>query len=111
MLSGGLVAVVAGGLLATRLGGEFIPRLDEGDLSVFAIRPSSVGISEVAAGTGRIERVLKRFPEVITVVSRSGSPELATDVMGIELGRRVRDAQAPVRVDDAPGPRGSWSRR
>ena len=53
---------------------------------MFAIRPSSVGISEVAAGTGRIERVLKRFPEVITVVSRSGSPELATDVMGIELG-------------------------
>jgi cobalt-zinc-cadmium resistance protein CzcA len=86
VLSGGLVAVVAGGVLATRLGGEFIPRLDEGDLSVFAIRPSSVGISEVAAGTGRIERVLKRFPEVITVVSRSGSPELATDVMGIELG-------------------------
>ncbi|HLE60069.1 MAG TPA: efflux RND transporter permease subunit, partial [Thermoanaerobaculaceae bacterium] len=34
---------------------------------------------------GRIERVLKRFPEVITVVSRSGSPELATDVMGIDL--------------------------
>ena len=86
VLSTGLLAVVAGGLLATRLGGEFIPRLDEGDLSVFAIRPSSVGISEVAAGTGRIERVLKRFPEVITVVSRSGSPELATDVMGIELG-------------------------
>jgi cobalt-zinc-cadmium resistance protein CzcA len=86
VLSAGLLAVVAGGLLSTRLGGEFIPRLDEGDLSVFAIRPSSVGISEVAAGTGRIERVLERFPEVITVVSRSGSPELATDVMGIELG-------------------------
>ena len=86
VLSAGLLAVAAGGLLATRLGGEFIPRLDEGDLSIFAIRPSSVGISEVAAGTGRIERVLKRFPEVITVVSRSGSPELATDVMGIELG-------------------------
>ena len=40
----------------------------------------------MAASTGRMERVLKRFPEVITVVSRSGSPELATDVMGIELG-------------------------
>ena len=33
-----------------------------------------------------MERVLKRFPKVITVVSRSGSPELATDIMGIELG-------------------------
>jgi cobalt-zinc-cadmium resistance protein CzcA len=77
--------VVVGALLATRLGGEFIPRIDEGDLSIFAIRPPSVGISEVAASTGRIERVLMRFPEVNTVVSRSGSPELATDVMGIEL--------------------------
>ena len=86
VLSVGFLAVTAGGLLATRLGGEFIPRLDEGDISISAIRPASVAISEVAAGTGRMERVLKRFPEVLTVVSRSGSPELATDVMGIELG-------------------------
>ena len=85
MVVAGLV-VVGGGALATRLGGEFIPRLDEGDISISAIRPASVGISEVAASTGRIERVLMRFPEVITVVSRSGSPELATDVMGIEAG-------------------------
>jgi cobalt-zinc-cadmium resistance protein CzcA len=88
----GRLLAVAGLLLAAallvglRLGGEFIPRLDEGDLSISAVRPPSVGISEVAAGTGRMERVLKRFPEVVTVVSRSGSPELATDVMGIELG-------------------------
>lgn len=81
-----VLAILGGLFLATRLGGEFIPRLDEGDISVSAIRPPSVGISEVAASTGRIERVLKRFPEVITVVSRSGSPELATDVMGIEQG-------------------------
>ena len=81
-----VVAVVAGILVGSRLGGEFLPRLDEGDLSISAIRPPSVGISEVAASTGRIERVLKRFPEVVTVVSRSGSPELATDVMGIEQG-------------------------
>jgi len=86
VLSAGLVAILAGAFLATRFGGEFIPRLDEGDISISAIRPASVGISEVAAGTGRMERVLKRFPEVVTVVSRSGSPELATDVMGIEAG-------------------------
>jgi len=80
------IAVAAGAAIASRLGGEFLPRLDEGDISISAVRPASVGISEVAASTGRIERVLKKFPEVITVVSRSGSPELATDVMGIELG-------------------------
>ncbi len=86
VLAGAIVLVVAGGGVALTLGGEFIPRLDEGDLSISAVRPPSVGISEVAASTGRIERVLGRFPEVVTVVSRSGSPELATDVMGIELG-------------------------
>jgi len=81
-----VAVIVAGAAVAATLGGEFIPRLDEGDLSISAVRPASVGISEVAASTGRIERVLGRFPEVVTVVSRSGSPELATDVMGIELG-------------------------
>jgi cobalt-zinc-cadmium resistance protein CzcA len=86
VLLSAVVAVASGVLVGSRLGGEFLPRLDEGDLSVSAIRPPSVGISEVAASTGRIERVLLRFPEVVTVVSRSGSPELATDVMGIELG-------------------------
>ncbi len=86
VLAAGALLVAGGGAVALTLGGEFIPRLDEGDLSISAVRPASVGISEVAASTGRIERVLKRFPEVVTVVSRSGSPELATDVMGIELG-------------------------
>jgi cobalt-zinc-cadmium resistance protein CzcA len=69
-----------------RLGGEFIPRLDEGDITLQAVRLPSVALSESVAGTGRIERVLKRFPEVKTVVTRNGSPEVATDVMGIELG-------------------------
>ena len=80
-----VVLVVAGAVVASRLGAEFIPRLDEGDISISSVRPASVALSEAVEGTGRLERVLKRFPEVITVVSRSGSPELATDVMGIEL--------------------------
>jgi cobalt-zinc-cadmium resistance protein CzcA len=74
-----------GALVASRLGAVFIPRLEEGDLAIQAVRLPSVSLSEVVAGTGRIERVLRRFPEVVTVVSRSGSPEVATDVMGIEL--------------------------
>ena len=78
--------LLVGGAVALTLGAEFIPRLDEGDLTVQAVRLPSVGLSEALAGTGRIERVLKRFPEVVTVVTRSGSPEVATDVMGIELG-------------------------
>ena len=85
LVGAALAVVLTGGLLALVLGGEFLPRLDEGDVVLQAVRLPSVALSETTAGTGRIERVLRKFPEVATVVSRAGSPELATDVMGIEL--------------------------
>jgi heavy metal efflux system protein len=84
-LGAAAAVLVAGALLALTLGAEFIPHLDEGDIALNAVRLSSVALSEAVAGTGRIERVLGKFPEVVTVVTRSGSPEVATDVMGIEL--------------------------
>lgn len=80
-----LIGLALAGLVATRLGGEFIPRLDEGDIALQSIRLPSVALSETVAATTRIEKILMRFPEVKTVVTRSGSPEIATDVMGIEL--------------------------
>lgn len=67
------------------LGGEFIPALDEGDIALQAWRLPSISIQGSVASTLRLEKTLKKFPEVLTVVSRTGSPEVATDVMGIEL--------------------------
>jgi cobalt-zinc-cadmium resistance protein CzcA len=81
----------AAGVLATSLaltpfmGSEFVPRLDEGDLTVQAWRLPSIALGESLRSTGQIERVLKRFPEVTSVVSRTGTPDVATDVMGMEL--------------------------
>jgi len=86
VLAAAVALLAVAGFVATRLGGEFIPRLDEGDIALQTFRLPSVALSEATAATSRIERVLKRFPEVKTVVTRSGSPEVATDVMGIELG-------------------------
>lgn len=71
--------------LGTRLGIEFVPRLEEGDLAVQVWRLPSVSLSESVATSLEIERVLRRFPEVTQVVTRTGSPEIATDVMGVEL--------------------------
>ena len=71
--------------LGTQLGTEFLPKLDEGDLVINAWRLPSISLSESLASTTRLERLLRRFPEVEEVVSRTGSPEVATDVMGIEL--------------------------
>ncbi len=70
--------------LATRLGAVFVPRLDEGVIAIQAWRLPSVGLEESIRNTQLIERVLKQFPEVITVISRTGQAEIPTDPMGIE---------------------------
>ncbi len=80
-----LVVLAITGILASTLGTEFVPELDEGDIVINALRLPSVSMSESIASTLMIERVLKQFPEVALVVSRTGSPEIATDLMGIEL--------------------------
>lgn len=69
----------------TRLGGEFIPRLDEGDIAMHLIRLPSVSLSESQKMTTRVERELMNFPEVKTVVSHTGRAEISTDPMGFEL--------------------------
>ncbi|MCS6288735.1 MAG: efflux RND transporter permease subunit [Nitrospira sp.] len=76
-----ILSVAAG----TRLGVEFVPRLEEGDLALQVWRLPSISLTESISTALNIERVLRRFPEVTQVVTRTGSPEMATDVMGIEL--------------------------
>jgi heavy metal efflux system protein len=66
------------------MGAEFIPRLDEGAIALQAWRLPSVSLEESIKNTTMIEKVLKKFPEVITVVSRTGRAEIATDPMGVE---------------------------
>jgi len=85
-----LIAVlifVGGGWLASRMGAEFVPRLDEGAIALQAVRPPSVSLEESVAATTRIERLLlDAYPEEIdTIVSRTGRAEIATDPMGIEI--------------------------
>jgi heavy metal efflux system protein len=72
-------------LLVPFMGSEFIPKLDEGAIALQAWRLPSVALSESVKNTTLIERVLKRFPEVITVVSRTGQAEIPTDPMGVEV--------------------------
>ena len=67
------------------LGSEFIPRLDEGDILVQASRLPSISLGESIKTTLQVEKTLRTFPEVIQVVSRTGTPEVATDVMGMEI--------------------------
>ena len=91
MARGRVVAGVASGVLAGSLvlgsfmGAEFIPRLDEGTISVQAWRLPSVSLEESIRQSALVEKNLKRFPEVVTVVSRTGRAEIATDPHGVEI--------------------------
>src|SRR5690606_4920550 len=78
-----LLAIATG--IASRMGAEFIPRLDEGGMAIQLVRLPSVSLEESVEGAGRVERVLLEFPEVRSVVSKTGRPEIATDPMGVEL--------------------------
>ena len=71
--------------LSAWLGVEFVPRLDEGDMAIQLWRLPSVSLSESVRNALEVERVLRTFPEVVQVVTRTGSPEVATDVMGVEM--------------------------
>jgi cobalt-zinc-cadmium resistance protein CzcA len=67
------------------MGAEFVPRLDEGAMAIQILRLPSVSLEESVRGATRFEKVLREFPEVVTVVSKTGRAEIATDPMGVEL--------------------------
>lgn len=79
-----IVLVIVSGFWSTRLGVAFIPRLEEGDIVVQTGRPASISVEQALAESTRIEAVALSFPEVTAVASRTGSPALATDPMGLE---------------------------
>ncbi|MCC6335323.1 MAG: efflux RND transporter permease subunit [Myxococcales bacterium] len=80
----GMAAIVVAALLFGRLGAEFIPQLDEGDLLVEARRVPGAALSESVRTDNNLARAVKKIPEVDHVVSRIGAPEVATDPMSIE---------------------------
>ncbi|QDT43234.1 Cobalt-zinc-cadmium resistance protein CzcA [Gimesia alba] len=65
------------------LGAEFMPRLEEGDLLVEAVRLPSATIEGSVEMSTQIEKVLIKYPEVKTVFCKTGRPEIANDVMGV----------------------------
>ena len=81
-----LIFLIISLITFTRLGGEFIPKLDEGDIAYQIVRLPGISLTEsINIGT-QIEKILKeKFPEVKTVVTKTGAPELATDPMGPEF--------------------------
>jgi len=73
-------------LMALSFGAEFVPKLDEGDMAIQAIRLPSVSLERSIEMTTEIEKTLmdEFSDEVKSVISKTGRPEIATDPMGIE---------------------------
>ena len=69
--------------MALHLGGEFMPRLNEGDLLIEAVRIPSASLEGAVAASTQIENLLKTIPEVRLVYCKTGRPEIANDVMGV----------------------------
>ena len=81
------VLLVNGAFLATRLGSEFVPRLREGAIVINTVRLAGISVDESVRYGTRIERaLLEAFPdEIERIWTRTGTAEVATDPMGVEL--------------------------
>lgn len=99
------IAVALSGLLASRMGAEFIPSLDEGDLAFQSIRIPSTSLTQSVELQQRLERLIERdFPEVERVFSRTGTAEIASD----PEPQNVSDAFVMLKPEDQwPEPRRS----
>ena len=71
--------------LFTRLGSEFLPDLDEQDLVIGMVRDPAISLTEMVRKQEQAEQIIRQFKEVETVFSRIGTPESATDPMGINF--------------------------
>jgi cobalt-zinc-cadmium resistance protein CzcA len=99
LLLGACALLVAVAPVAAGLGADFVPRIDEGDIYVTIRRIPSIGITEARRLDLEAERVLKRFPEVVTTLATTGRAEVALDPVGMDN----TDILAHLR------PRGEWT--
>jgi cobalt-zinc-cadmium resistance protein CzcA len=79
MMIGAVVLTLACGLLATRMGSEFIPNLDEGDIAMHALRIPGTSLSQAIRQQQQLEAKVKELPEVERVFAKIGTAEVATE--------------------------------
>lgn len=76
-----LLLVAVSGVAASRMGGEFIPSLDEGDIAMHAMRIPGTSLSQSVQMQKAVEKAVLEFPEVKEVAGKIGTAEVATDPM------------------------------
>ena len=78
----GLVFLIAIAFLTTRMGSEFLPALEEGNLWIRAAMPPTISLEAGTAKANRMREIIKSYPEVVTVVSQHGRPDDGSDASG-----------------------------
>ena len=81
VVTGALALLIISGLVGSKMGSEFIPNLDEGDVALQALRMPSTGITQSIEMQKQLEKALIQIPEVNIAFARTGSAEIATDPM------------------------------
>ena len=81
IIIGSVVLVIISLFILSRLGSEFVPSLDEGDIAVQVLRAPGTSLTQSVDMQKDVENLLKDFAEVETVISRIGTAEVATDAM------------------------------
>ena len=76
-----VVIVTLSGLLVTRMGSEFVPTLNEGDIALHALRIPGTSLTTAIEMQTELEKTIKTFPEVDRVFTKIGTAEIATDPM------------------------------
>jgi len=85
VLGSALASLVLTAFLFSRMGGEFVPTLDEGDFVIQPVLKTGTSLSKTVEMTTRMENILKTtFPEVAQIVCRIGAAEVPTDPMSME---------------------------
>ena len=83
--AGVAVLIAATTIVGARLGSEFLPELDEGDLVIFVEMPPSIALDRGTEVLTEVRRRLLKFPEVLETMSEQGRPEDGTDDEGVNM--------------------------
>lgn len=75
------IAVIGAGFLTSKMGSEFVPQLNEGDIALHALRTTGTSLQQSIDMQILLEKRIKQFPEVANVFAKIGTPEVATDPM------------------------------
>lgn len=85
VLSFAVFALFISAIIFSRLGGEFLPQMDEASRAIQFVRPVNVTLAHSLVLEAKAHKIIKNFPEIENVFTRIGTAEVATDPMGVNL--------------------------